>query len=177
MLPGAFPLRCHSQEEGGQGGSLRRPASQHTFPNEYTAQDSEELRDLSAQAQIPAPSGSWRSLPQPQFPFTHRHTSGLSTWLASTWWMLLFSTLFTSQGLLHGGPHSLRQVMLWDRGGDPGTSPQMGQSLQVTAGCQDHSLKLALSLVLSDAIRHFNPSVLKPICALGTGAVGRAAAE
>ncbi|KAI4577393.1 hypothetical protein MJT46_003228 [Ovis ammon polii x Ovis aries] len=80
-------------------------------------------------------------------------------------------------GLLHGGPHSLRQVMLWDRGGDPGTSPQMGQSLQVTAGCQDHSLKLALSLVLSDAIRHFNPSVLKPICALGTGAVGRAAAE
>lgn len=67
--------------------------------------------------------------------------------------------------------------MLWDRGGDPGTSPQMGQSLQVTAGCQDHSLKLALSLVLSDAIRHFNPSVLKPICALRTGAVGRAAAE
>ncbi|XP_042101867.2 phospholipase B1, membrane-associated isoform X2 [Ovis aries] len=31
--------------------------------------------------------------------------------------------------------------------------------------------------VLSDAIRHFNPSVLKPICALGTGAVGRVAAE
>uniref|UniRef100_A0A452FKE2 Phospholipase B1, membrane-associated n=1 Tax=Capra hircus TaxID=9925 RepID=A0A452FKE2_CAPHI len=55
--------------------------------------------------------------------------------------------------------------------------PRVGQSLQVTTGCQDHSLKLALSLVLSDVIRYFNPSVLKPICPLGTGAVGRAAAE
>ena len=88
-----------------------------------------------------------------------------------------FSTLFTSKGLLQGGTHSPRQIMLWDRGRDPGPSPQSGS---VFTG--DHWLlgpqpQTTLSLVLSEVIRHFSPSVLKPICALGTGVVRRDATE
>ena len=172
MLPGAFLLCCHSQEEGGQGGCLPRPPSQHTFPTEYAAQDSEELWDLSAQAQIPATSGGWCSLPQPQFPFTHTHThpSGLSTWLAWHPMDAPFSQLCSLLRACYKVDLIAQGRSCFGTGAVTLTPhPRVGQSLQVIAGCWDHSLKPALSLVLSDVIRHFSPSVLKPICTLGMG--------
>lgn len=63
----------------------------------------------------------------------------------------------------------------------PGTSPYevggAGLPSQVPSSWQGHSLKATLSLVLSDIIRYFNPSVLRPLCAPGKTVVAHTGAQ
>lgn len=67
--------------------------------------------------------------------------------------------------------------VLWNSDGHPGGSARGGRTLRVPSSRQGHSLKAALSLVLSDIIRYFNPSVLTPLCVPGKRAVPHSGVE